>query len=485
MLTNQDIEQMQKNRWSVLPLLLILLMPLGVLAESAIAPPETSEVTIGLSQVNDLPKELLIEVGKSMNFALPAAVSRLSVGDPRVADVMMLNGQELYVLGKKVGATNLIIWSKSRPAKSFIVRVGLDLSSLRQQFRAQFPQERDLQLSSLGRSVILHGHLANALQVSQVVSLAEAFVEAHSNDQISQSDDSKDNQSSVGAAALPRQQITRRVINLLKLRDPQQVMLEVKVAEVAKSVIDRMNFGLTSSTTTGGGTEIRTISGLFGASGLSVNRTVGSSASSFSFDAYQKDGLVKILAEPTLLSLSGQEASFLAGGKIFIPVARTNNSTGGTTLTLEEKEYGVGVKFTPVVLESGRIQLKVAPEVSELVTTGNPFVSSDGQVAVLPSLSTRKASTTVQLADGESFAIAGLVKNNVSGLISAFPGLGDLPIIGALFRSTDYRSDKTELLFVITPRLVQPVTERMPLPTDHFREPKRGEVFSSGKLESN
>jgi len=195
------------------------------------------------------------------------------------------------------------------------------------------------------------------------------------------------------------------------------------------------------------------------------------------------DGLVRILAEPNIMAISGQEASFLAGGKIFIPVARDNNQTGGTTITLEEKEFGVGLKFKPTVLEGGRIHLKVAPEVSELNAQGNPFTTVGGVTSVLPSFTVRRAETTLQLHDGQSFMIAGLVKNDVAESVNRIPGLGELPIIGALFRSSEFQKDKTELMFVITPRLVKPLPPDYALPTDAFVEPSRAEFFLGGKME--
>ena len=201
-------------------------------------------------------------------------------------------------------------------------------------------------------------------------------------------------------------------------------------------------------------------------------------------DAQRDDGLIKLLAEPNLMAISGQEASFNAGGKIFIPVAR-NNDVGGTTITLEEKEFGVGVKFKPTVLEGGRINLQVASRVSEPVQNGNPFATANGVVTILPSFNERRAETTVQLYDGQSFMIAGLIKSDSSQTVKRFPGLGELPIIGTLFRSTQFQKDKSELMFVITPRLVQPLPPNHTLPTDNFIEPTRREYFFEGKTEGS
>jgi pilus assembly protein CpaC len=166
-------------------------------------------------------------------------------------------------------------------------------------------------------------------------------------------------------------------------------------------------------------------------------------------------------------------------------VSRANNTTGGTTITLEEKEYGVGVKFTPTVLEGGRIHLKVAPEVSELSQTGSPFTTVGGETAILPSFTTRRVQTSVQLMDGQSLAIAGLIKNNVKQAVDRVPGLGEVPVLGALFRSNEFQGDRSELMFVITPRLIKPLDPNYILPTDSFTPPNRSEFYFGNKLEGS
>jgi len=208
----------------------------------------------------------------------------------------------------------------------------------------------------------------------------------------------------------------------------------------------------------------------------------GNGASLLGIDAQKRDGLVRVLAEPNIMAISGQQASFLSGGKIFIPVSQTNTN-GFPTVTLAEKEFGIGVKFTPTVLEGARVNLKVISEVSELSQTGSPFSTVNGVVSVLPSFLVRRADTTVQLGDGQSFVVAGLIKNNVTEAVSRFPGLGEIPVLGALFRSTEFQKDQTELIFVITPRLVKPLAEAPRLPTDNHVEPTRSEVYLNGSLE--
>lgn len=269
---------------------------------------------------------------------------------------------------------------------------------------------------------------------------------------------------------------------MLRVAQPQQVMLEVKVAEVSKTLLDKLGVGIDAARVSGSWrysilsnllTDSATV---LGATTRSGNRTL--------LDAERRDGLVKILAEPSIVAISGQDASFLAGGKIFIPVV-TPSGSGTTTVTLEEKEFGVGVKFTPVVLDGGRIHLKVAPEVSELSKSGSPFTNIMGETLILPSITTRRAQTSVQLMDGQSLAIAGLIKNNATETVSRLPVLGEIPVIGALFRSNEFQTDRSELMFLITPRLIKPLGPDVALPTDAFTPPSRAEFFLGGQLEGS
>lgn len=204
-----------------------------------------------------------------------------------------------------------------------------------------------------------------------------------------------------------------------------------------------------------------------------------SNGNKLSVDMNKTDTLVKVLAEPNIISISGQEASFLAGGKVFIPMV--TNTGLGSTVTLQEREYGVGVRFTPTVLDGTRINLKVAPEVSD-VGKGTSFKVNSAET-VVPNFTTNRVQTTVQLSDGQSLAIAGLIKNNVQEVISRVPLLGDIPVLGALFRSSEFQNNRTELVFLITPRLVKPINGQPALPTDNFTPPTRSQFFLGGKQE--
>jgi pilus assembly protein CpaC len=261
----------------------------------------------------------------------------------------------------------------------------------------------------------------------------------------------------------------------------QQVMLEVKVAEVSKTLLDELGVDV-NLTRTFGNTSVNLLSQLLSAGSTALTAGRANGLSTVTLTAEMKKGLVKVLAEPTITAVSGQEGSFLAGGKIFIPIPQTTLG-GGTIITLQEKEFGVGLKFLPTVLEDGLINLQVTPEVSELSQVGTVVKGLGNQSSLLPTITTRRASTTVQLRDGESFAIGGLVKNNVTQTIKAFPILGELPILGALFRSTSFQTDKSELIFVVTPRLAKVLPPDYALPTDAYIPPTRNEYFLRGQIE--
>ncbi|MDE1948929.1 MAG: type II and III secretion system protein family protein, partial [Burkholderiales bacterium] len=433
-------------------------------------------------------------------------------------DVLLLGPSEVYLLGKTIGSTNIVMLDRSGTCTAFDVVVGMDTAALQASLTDLLPDEKGIRVSSAFDSVVLSGTVSDAEALVRATDVANAYVRSGSG----------------GAAGNPR------VIDMLSLGAPQQVMLEVKVAEVSKSLLDQFGIDFSRIYTASGGAMIRFLSGLIGGGAAvagqiagtgptgvplsSVGAVVGGSVSggfgnsstssgvaagnvtatydpltgrptytttygtvpgqgvtNVSLNMQKNDGVVKVLAEPTVMAVSGQTGSFLAGGKIFIPVASPNGS-GGTSITLEEKTFGVSVRFTPTVLGGGRINLKVRPEVSELNAAG-VTISGIGINTVLPSFSTRQAETTVQLMDGQSFAIGGLIKNNTTTNISAFPFLGELPVIGALFRSTSFQTDKSELVFLVTPHLVKPLPADYKLPTDNYTPPTRKELIYEGRVE--
>ncbi|MDO9151914.1 MAG: type II and III secretion system protein family protein [Methylotenera sp.] len=403
-----------------------------------------------------------LSLGQSHLVRLPAGVNlqRVKVDDEKVVQVDVTSPREVVLHAKSIGSTMVIILDKSGQSAVMDVRVvavttAMDAASLHAKLQQIMPSEKGIKVSTAADSLVLSGTVADAVKVDQAMALAEAY-------------GGKDKD--------------KKVINMLRVAAPQQVMLEVKMAEVSKNLLDKLgaSFGASRSN---GGVAYAIASGflsLTGADPLSPGGllTITHGNKEIKIDAENKEGVVKILAEPNIIAISGQEGSFLAGGKIFIPVPQNNAVGGASIITLEERDFGVGLRFTPTVLEEGLINLRVAPEVSELTQGGTTVGGS-----VFPSFTVRRVSTTVQLRDGQSFAIAGLIKNNITESIRRFPILGDIPILGALFRSSSFQEDKTELLFVITPRLVKPLPPNFALPTDSFNPPSKTEFFLNGQLE--
>jgi len=428
------------------------------------------------------PAAMALQMGKSTMLRLPEPVRRRSVGDPSVVQAMLVAPDTLYIAGIDVGSTNMIVQGRSGLCSVIDITVAMDPGGLQAMLGAAMPDEKEIRVLAANDTLVLTGTVSDATAVTRAVELAGAYVRRPLR-QLAAPD--KDNATDGvilvgnGAGGGGAAGATTRVVNLLGVSAPQQVQLEVKVAEVARTLIERLETGTRFSFGSGSWTTTLATDFLTGLArgGLSGLKTNGNR---FGIEADKLDGMVRILAEPNVLAISGQEGSFLAGGKFFIPVAQDNNK-----VTLEEKEFGVGLRFTPTVLAGGRINLKVAPEVSELSREGIGIsaVGISGN-AIMPLLTTRRASTTVQLHDGQSFAIGGLVRNNVVANLKGVPGLADVPVLGALFRSTDFQEERTELVFVITARLVKPLPAgSLTLPTDGFTVPSRAGVLLGGRLE--
>jgi len=210
-----------------------------------------------------------------------------------------------------------------------------------------------------------------------------------------------------------------------------------------------------------------------------INAIIGGGDWTFFIDALKEDGLLKVLAEPTLITLSGKQANFLAGGEFPVPVPQVSGG-GGQTITIEYKPFGVGLTFAPTVLSSKKINMQIAPEVSELDFSNAVTISG----FTVPALTTRRVSTVVELGDGQSFAIAGIIKDQQRSIVSKFPVLGDLPVLGALFRSSSFQKNETELVIIATPRLVKPLDlAKQTLPTDQYVEPDDVEFYLYGQTE--
>lgn len=384
--------------------------------------------------------------------AAPAAGGADGVAD---TEITLLSPTELFFLGRKTGSMNVVLQSTDGRCVIKDIVVTVDPDTLQGKLAELMPEESGVKVRGAENSLVLTGSVTDLVKLEQIMSIAGSYGDA------------------------------KKVVNLLRVSTPQQVMLEVKIAEVSKSLLDKLGSSVSVQRTVNGGRDSYSLISNFLSGGNGLLQALRIGRGVLNIDGEKQDGVVRVLAEPNIMAISGQSASFLSGGKIFIPVAQSpSTGTGAVTITLEEKEFGVGLKFTPTVLD-GRVNLKVISEVSELSQTGTPFSTIGGVTAVLPSMTTRRVDTTVQLGDGQSFVVAGLIKNNVTGALNKFPGLGEAPVVGALFRSTEFQNDQTELMFVVTPRLVQPIVGPVTLPTDNHVVPTRADMMLNGKAEGS
>ncbi|WP_299979365.1 type II and III secretion system protein family protein [Desulfobacula sp.] len=392
------------------------------------------------------PFKIDIISGKSIVMKSEVNVKRISIGSPEIADFILLSPKEIYLKGKVAGLTNMILWQNGNVTAIYDIEVKYDLSRLKEKLYQILPDEKEIRIMSTNDSLMLSGRISSAENLSQAITLAQSYAPAG------------------------------KVINLLTVGGTHQVMLEVKIAEMSRSVGRNLGIDLESAFNIGN-VAIQLLSN-FGVDATTTGGpTLGIGGSDWDtmINALKSNGQVKILAEPNLITLSGQTASFLAGGEYAIPVSDEDG------ITIEYKDYGVGLSFTPNVLSQDKINIKVETSVSELLPTAN--VTNQNFVA--PGLSTRRTSTTVELADGQSFAIAGLLSESITETVKKFPFLGDIPFLGVLFRSSSFLKNETELVIIVTPRLVKPINkETLPVPTDYYEEPSDTEFYFDMKRSS-
>lgn len=428
------------------------------------------------------PIQVRLSAGKSTLVNLAEPITRRTLGDPAVVDGKMVSPQILYLVSGRIGSTNAILQGVSGRCVLLDISVAIDTAAVMANIAELLPSETGIRVSAAADSIVLSGVVSDALAASQAVEIANAYVRASYQQGFS---DSRAGSKSAGEVAVAGgAPLLARVVNMLSVKSGHQVMLEVKVAEISKTVLDKLGSQLNFSRASGAFTYRILTDFLSGGSvGGAVGAVRAATGDLFSIDAEKRDGLVRVLAEPNVMAISGQEGSFLAGGAILIPVG-SERRNGGLEITLEEKEFGVGLKFTPTVLSDGRINLKVAPEVSELSREGIGISNAIGIDSVFPLITTRRAATTVQLYDGQSFAIGGLMKSSTASTVRGLPGFGDIPILGALFRSTEFQTEQTELVFIVTPRLVKPLPPDFGLPTDLVADAGRTNLMLFGQLDT-
>ncbi|MFZ3155687.1 type II and III secretion system protein family protein [Pseudomonas sp.] len=417
-----------------------------------------------------------VPIYKSRVLTTRAPVKKVSVGNPQIADILITSPTQLYLLGRALGSTNVLLWDGgNRLIDSLDLEVVHDLGGLKDKLHQLMPNER-IEVFSAQGALVLRGQVSSAGAMDTAIKLAKNYT-AQSASVVQGEGEA--------AESTPTQSL--EVINLLTVGGSQQVMLEVKVAEMQRDLVKRLGVRFLAIGT-GGNWQF----GGFNNSDSLVENLLSPStgflaqfaSESFLFDAVleasKDNGSAKILAEPTLTTLSGQQAEFISGGEFPIPVSDDDG------ITIEFKEFGVGVKFLPVVLDSERINLNLNVSVSELVAANSLIVEADstsGSSSLLvPALTKRSALSTVELGNGQTIAIAGLISENTRDSVSRFPGLGDIPVLGHLFRSQEFVNGETELVILVTPHLAKPIdAASVRLPTEKFVEPSDLDFYLLGK----
>ena len=437
-----------------------------------LAAPATGEVSVA-TNVNA--GELDVPVNKSQVLRADRPYTKALIGNPDIADIVPISDKAVYVLGKKTGTTSLTLYNGDRLIAVVDVVVGPDVTTLKRQLSELLPGDQ-ISATMSNDSVVLEGMVPSSVDADRAVQIAETYAPG-------------------------------KVVNLLSLGSAQQVMLDVRFAEIKRSSLAQLglnwgvmsdngklqgNIGNGTSThpftdpTTGEviGTQILrgSIVNSFGI----ISRTFRAFGANFNvqLDALEQKGSITTLAEPTLVALSGETASFLAGGEFPVPVVQNvGGGSGAATaaITVQWKPFGVSLAFTPTVLSDGVIDMVVAPEVSSIDPTASITINN----LTIPGLQTRRAKTTVEIRDGESFAMAGLIRRDFQDTVRQIPLLGSIPIIGSLFRSTGFQHDDTELVIIVTPHLVRPVPEyALKAPTDRVGPPNEADLLLNGRTDT-
>ncbi|MGQ0443779.1 MAG: type II and III secretion system protein family protein [Beijerinckiaceae bacterium] len=443
-----------------------------------------------------------VAVNKTRIINLARATSQITVGNPGVADIRLLTPTHLYVLGASLGSTNVTLGSKSSGFYNNIdIEVTHDIDGLKAKVHEILPHEKPKIFSSQG-AMVLAGEVSSLEKMDAILSIAKTFLHKGAKPPLGQPGfnvqfgGGASTALQAGASPKAAKGQEDNIVNLMQVGGPHQVMLEVKVAEMNRTLAKNLRVDFSALDPSGrwsGGairgsalvdplTDLIDIApGIINPAGLFarfISRDVRFNAV---INAARNHGLAKILAEPTVTAISGQEASFLSGGEFPIPVAQNED-----TVTIEFKEFGVGLKFLPVVLDSDRISLKLNIDVSELTNTNSVTagITNTQNVFVIPALTKRRASSSLELSDGQTMGIAGLISDNLRDSVEKFPGLGEIPILGQLFTSQEFQKNQTELIIFVTPRIARPMpSSNVKLPTDSFIEPDDVDFYLMGRTE--
>ena len=399
-------------------------------------------------------------IGKSVAIDLPADIKDVLVADPKIANAVIRSSRRVYMIGVTIGQTNIFFFdADGKQIAGFDIAVTRDLNGVRAALKQTMP-DSDIRIEGVGDGIMLSGSAASAAESQQAYDLASRLV---------------------GDGA--------KVVNGIAVRGRDQVMLKVTVAEVRRDVIKQLGVDLNASFNYGTAVVNFNTQNPFSATGQTLSNTAFAgkfNSVTATLRAMDRAGVLRTLAEPNLTAISGETASFIAGGEFPIPNGLSCDTTKTPPICqpqIDYKKFGVSLVFTPVVLSEGRISLKVMTEVSDLSTDNAVTLVQGGQTLTIPSISTRRVETTVEIPSGGSLALAGMIQEKTKQQINGVPGLMQLPILGSLFRSRDYINNQTELMVLVTPYVVRAVAQKqLSRPDDGFADPNDQSTDLLGRL---
>jgi pilus assembly protein CpaC len=412
-------------------------------------------------------EKFYVPVDRSEVISTTAELGEVIVANPDVADIYVHGTNRVSIIGRTLGQTSVRMFDKNnKMVRELDVYVTYDLPAIRRALSQFLPYER-IGVEMVNTRVALTGEVSSAQAATSALEIASQFIiPSIRPDQVAGSTDQQT-------------QLQDSVINLMRISAAQQVMLRIRIGEIKRGALKELGSAFEVVKNSGDlPFSLISGSGTAGAASKLLQATYANGTKnsvSATIDALQEDNLLKILAEPNLVALSGEQAEFLAGGEVPIPVSGQDGE-----VTVDYRPFGVSLRFTPYVLSRSRIRIMVQPEVSERNDTNSVSL---GNGIVVPSFDVRRASTTVELAPGESFMIAGLLQDTVNSSISGLPGASEVPFLGSLFRSTSFNRQETELVLAVTPYLIDPLKSAdVRLPTDDFRPASFMESFLYGAL---
>jgi len=432
--------------------------------------PPTQTVHVAASDFESQP--LTLGLGKSVVIDLSRDVKDVLVADPKIANAVVRSSRRAFIIGSTVGQTNVFFFdAEGKQIAGFDIAVTRDLDGIRQAIHRVLP-DADITVEGIGDGIILSGSVSSPQEAQQAYDIAGGLLGPGSKD--------------VPAG---------KIVNAIVVRGRDQIMLKVVVAEVERDVIKQLGINLSGSLNYGTAVVNFNNTNPFSATGQSLSGSAitatGFNSVSATLQAMEEAGVIHTLAEPNLTAISGESATFVAGGEF--PVLNgysCSAATAGSTVqtcqpSIDFKKFGVSLDFTPVVLSEGRISLKVMTEVSDLSSQNSLTITEPGSnaTATIPSIRTRRAETTVEIPSGGSLAMAGMIQNSTKQAINGLPGLAELPILGALFKSRDYINQQTELMVLVTPYVVRAVAQKdLSRPDDGFTDPSDPETILLGRL---